>query len=129
MEMLKFESDSFLTTLHRLYVDSALYKSPQQSTLSSHKSYDCSSLVFTTLSALNGYLRKRVDNWNGVCLTLTNTVYEDLMTNADSVPTFDKILKTNKAAVNNMDGLLRCTCAQNPHLAMFYASLIKQILC
>ena len=43
-------------------------------------------------------------------------------------PTLDKVLHANKAALGEVAHLLECPCAQQPHLALLYASIISKIL-
>ena len=40
----------------------------------------------------------------------------------------DNILRRNKIAITNVTSLLNCTCAQDPHLAMLYASILSKTL-
>ena len=40
----------------------------------------------------------------------------------------DNILRRNKKAITNVTSLLNCPCAQDPHLAMLYASIVSKTL-
>lgn len=44
------------------------------------------------------------------------------------IPTLYHVLRSNKVAVNNVQRLLKCPCAGDPHLAMLFASIIAKVL-
>lgn len=46
----------------------------------------------------------------------------------DLVPSFDKVLHANKAALNSWSELMKCSCAQCPHLTFLYVSILSKVL-
>jgi hypothetical protein len=40
----------------------------------------------------------------------------------------DTVLSVNKAALTNLIPLLRCSCAQNPHIAMLHSAILSKVI-
>ncbi|KAL1858663.1 hypothetical protein Plec18170_002869 [Paecilomyces lecythidis] len=58
------------------------------------------------------------------CSTGPAHVYADL----ELAPTFDRVLAVNKAALNGWSKLMKCSCAQCPHLILLYVSILSKML-
>lgn len=46
----------------------------------------------------------------------------------DLVPSFDRVLHANKVALNSWSELMKCSCAQCPHLTFLYISILSKVL-
>jgi hypothetical protein len=81
----------------------------------------CYTLAYSTLESL--HFRNSTGNSTGSPTTGNGTTSDTAQTQ-----TLDSVLAACKSAVRNVMQLLSCRCANNPHLAMLYASITSKIL-
>lgn len=91
--------------------------SSSNSTTTTKSMHDCEARAITVLRSLH---HSPVPHLNET--TLLTATEQDL------VPSFDKVLLANKAALNGWSELMSCTCASCPHLTFLYVSILSKVL-
>ena len=89
--------------------------------------HDCEARAISVLRSLQHYSAGPTENTPrlpGVA-ALTN---KSPVLDSELVPSFDKVLKANKSALDEWGGLMRCPCAQCPALAFLYVSILWKVL-
>ncbi|KAL9618841.1 MAG: hypothetical protein Q9160_006500 [Pyrenula sp. 1 TL-2023] len=94
---------------------------------------DCEQRASATLQTLEfsagSQLKSRLDEYPETFIeasTISSSLCSGTSTSIGT--TLDKVLHSNKAALGNLSRLLDCSCAQQPHLALLYASIVSKIL-
>ncbi|QKX54776.1 uncharacterized protein TRUGW13939_01865 [Talaromyces rugulosus] len=83
--------------------------------------HDCEARAISILSSMqHGEMRQGLMS----CSTDPAHAYADL----DLTPSFDRVLSINKAALNSWSKLMKCSCAQCPHLILIYVSILSKML-
>ncbi|KAK4946196.1 hypothetical protein LTR10_014708 [Elasticomyces elasticus] len=83
--------------------------------------HDCEARAITILGSLqHGEMHQGLTS----CSVDPTNVYADL----NLTPNFDRVLAINKAALGGWSKLMRCSCAQCPHLILLYVSILSKML-
>ncbi|KAH8694320.1 hypothetical protein BGW36DRAFT_384743 [Talaromyces proteolyticus] len=91
------------------------------SSATTNSTHDCEARAISILSSLqHGELCEGLTT----CSTDPTRVFADL----DFTPGFDRVLAVNKAALSDWASLMKCSCAQCPHLTLLYMSILCKIL-
>jgi hypothetical protein len=89
--------------------------------------HDCEARAISVLRSLQHYSAGPTENTPRLpdVAALTN---KSPILDSELVPTFDKVLKANKIALDDWGELMRCPCAQCPALAFLYVSILWKVL-
>lgn len=89
--------------------------------------HDCEARAIAVLRSLQHYSISPTAHPPGSSAAATLSEREPVV-KLDLVPSFDKVLFTNKVALNGWSELMRCPCAQCPHLTFLYVSILWKVL-
>ena len=93
-------------------------------------SHDCYTIANFTLASLHfrsNSASTRDSPTDGFARPVTASS-SDSSIRETQVQTLDDVLKTNQQAITNVCQLLKCPCANDPHMAMLYGSIIVKVL-
>ncbi|KAI0378561.1 hypothetical protein F5Y04DRAFT_147212 [Hypomontagnella monticulosa] len=92
-----------------------------QTPTSTINTHDCEAQAISILSSMqHGEVHR------GLTSCSTDPIYG--YANLDLTPGFDRVLAINKAALHGWSKLMRCSCAQCPHLILLYVSILSKML-
>ena len=95
--------------------------------------HDCEAYALTLLRSLHHWPLYSPDKHDQVtsstqACAVSETSLANIDTNPEVLPSLDKILYANRCALSGVVKLLDCACAQRPHLAILYMSIITKML-
>ncbi|KAF2791379.1 hypothetical protein K505DRAFT_326896, partial [Melanomma pulvis-pyrius CBS 109.77] len=89
--------------------------------------HDCEARAIAVLRSLQHYSTSPTAHPPGSSAAAILSEREPVV-NLDLYPSFDKVLVTNKVALSGWSELMRCPCAQCPHLTFLYVSILWKVL-
>ena len=89
--------------------------------------HDCYMIATSTLASLHFRSRSFLDSSDSFS-GLYSSSPSVLPTSAPVIQTLDDVLRSNQEAISSVFRLLKCSCAEDPHMAMLYASIIVKVL-
>ena len=90
--------------------------------------HDCYMIATTTLASLHFRSRSFLGDGSDSMSGLYSSSPTMLPTSAPTIQTLDDVLRSNQEAIGSVFRLLKCSCAEDPHMAMLYASIIVKVL-
>lgn len=93
-------------------------RAPSSESRSRKSTHDCEAQAVSILRLLQN---NEISEGATSCLT---TLYDDL----NLSPSFDRVLATNKLALNSWKRLMGCNCSQCPHLILLYVTVLSKML-
>ena len=90
--------------------------------------YDCYMIATSTLATLHFRPRSFLGDGSDSLSSLYSNSPSMLPTPAPTIQTLDDVLRSNQEAISSVFRLLKCSCAEDPHMAMLYASIIMKVL-
>lgn len=109
------------STHHNTAPREAEFLNELNSASATKSSHDCEAQAISILSSMqHGEMRQGLMS----CSTDPAHAYADL----DLTPTFDRVIAINKAALSGWSKLMKCSCAQCPHLILIYVSILSKML-
>lgn len=105
------------------------YKSPTQATGNEKpiEVHDCETYALILLRWLHHWPLYSPDKHNQACVA-SETCLANSSANPEVLHSLDTILYANKSVLSGVVKLLDCSCAQRPHLATLYMSIITKML-
>ena len=94
----------------------------QTNFLDSSGTHNCYVIANSTLAILN-VLPRPLNNSNS-----SETTISSGCASTQAAQSLDDVLSCTRDAMGNMQHLLKCSCARDPHMAMLHASIIMRIL-
>lgn len=83
--------------------------------------HDCEARAISILGSMqHGEMRRGLMS----CATDPSDAYASL----ELTPSFDRVIAVNQAALSGWKELMRCSCAQCPHLILLYVSVLSKML-
>jgi hypothetical protein len=109
------------STIHNPAPSGSGFMDELDSTSATKSTHDCEARAIYILSSMqHGEMHQGLMS----CSTDPAHPYPDL----DLTPSFDRVLSINKAALNGWSKLMKCSCAQCPHLILIYVSILSKML-
>lgn len=90
--------------------------------------HDCYMIATSTLATLHFRSRSFLGDGSDSLSSLYSHSPSMLPTPAPTIQTLDDVLRSNQEAISSVFRLLKCSCAEDPHMAMLYASIIGKVL-
>ncbi|VUC35876.1 unnamed protein product [Clonostachys rosea] len=93
-------------------------QTPSSESSSRKSTHDCEAQAISILRLLQN------NEMSEGATSCTTTSYDDL----NLSPSFDRVLATNKLALNSWKRLMECNCSQCPHLILLYVAVLSKML-
>lgn len=90
--------------------------------------HDCYMIATSTLATLHFRSRSFLGDGSDSLSSLYSNSPSMLPSPAPTIQTLDDVLRSNQEAISSVFRLLKCSCAEDPHMAMLYASIIVKVL-
>ena len=90
--------------------------------------HDCYMIATSTLATLHFRSRSFLGDSSDSLSSLYSNSPSMFPTPAPTIQTLDDVLRSNQEAISSVFRLLKCSCAEDPHMAMLYASIIVKVL-
>ena len=90
--------------------------------------HDCYMIATNTLATLHFRSRSFLGDGSDSISSLYSNSPSMLPSPAPTIQTLDDVLRSNQEAISSVFRLLKCSCAEDPHMAMLYASIIVKVL-